>query len=102
MLGYNPFGASLGGGTLKNDAGATIDIQGSNQIPANPFGATSFTNAGTLEKTVGTGVAGIDVNFTDTGTIKIASGTLEFGADASFAGLVSGAGTLSFAAGRRP
>ena len=31
-LGFNPFGTSLGGGTLVNDAGATINIQGEDEI----------------------------------------------------------------------
>ena len=48
------------GGTLENDAGATIDLQGANDVVAGDSTAV-FTNAGTLEKTVGTRTAAISV-----------------------------------------
>ena len=80
VLGFNPFGANNGGGTLKNDAGATIDMQGdNNQIESIVEGSvTRFINAGTLEKTGGTGLSIIGVDTRDTGSIEAASGTLEF------------------------
>ncbi|MGI9169892.1 MAG: hypothetical protein ACR2FH_06910, partial [Caulobacteraceae bacterium] len=76
FLGFNPFGSSPGGGSIKNDASATLDIQGSNVIVASA-GAAHFTNAGTLEKT-GAGAAAIGVKVTDTGAVAAAGGTLDF------------------------
>ncbi len=92
-VGFNIFGVTLGGGALKNDVGATIDVRKAQYVGGDADG--SFINAGTLEKTVGTGVTEI-VGIVDAGSIVIAVGTLSF-RDASFAGPVSGAGTLNFA-----
>lgn len=94
LLGANPFGADLGGGKLKNDAGGTIDIQGTNQILASA-GVTSFTNAGTLRKTVGTGTADIVATLTNTGKVQVESGNLVVGG----AFTNSGSGTTSLSAG---
>ncbi len=108
VLGANPFGPSLGGGTIKNDAGGTLLLRGDTGV-FNGAGANSFINAGTLVKTFLPEIAGfavIGVNFTDTGVIKIETGTLEFtGATNSFDGPITGPGkgvlpvTLSFAGG---
>ncbi len=78
VLGLNPFGASLGGGTMKNDAAGTIDMQDNSEISSIAGGATSFINAGTLKKTGGTALSIIRVDTTDTGSIEAANGTLEF------------------------
>lgn len=114
VIGANPFGPSLGGGTLKNDAGAFLSTRGDLRV-VDGVGVNSFINAGTFEKffqpppeggpdfTVGV----IGVNFTDTGVIKIDGGTLEFrGAVNSFSGAILGPGKgailpvkLSFAGG---
>ena len=121
-LGANPFGHSLGGGTIKNDAGGTLSIAGyvkcvdggtikndagghlttaGDLRVVNGAGANSFINAGTFEKfflpNPATGqditVGVIGVNFTDTGVIRIDGGTLEFtGASNSFAGSISTVG----------
>lgn len=76
-LGYNPFATTLGGGSITNDFGASFDIQSDSQF-VNEGGATSFTNAGALIRSVGTGVADIGVAFTSTGTVSVQTGTLQF------------------------
>ena len=99
-LGYSPTG-SVGGGTIKNDAGATFDFQSASSI-YNNMGATGFTNAGTLEQTVTTGTTDIQVALTNTGAVSAQTGTLEFdGGGTSTAGsfsVASGA-TLDFGGG---
>jgi hypothetical protein len=75
-LGYNPGGTILGGATLQNDAGATLDITSDINI-AKEMGATAFVNAGTLQKTGTTGTSYISTTFTNTGTVSVAAGTLE-------------------------
>ncbi len=78
VLGRNPFGANNGGGTLKNDAAGTIDMQGdNNQIESIVGSVTRFINAGTLEKTGG-GRTIVGVTTRNTGSIEAVSGTLEF------------------------
>lgn len=77
VLGFNPFGTSLGGATLRNDAGATLDIQGSGLAISRGTGATTFSNAGTFEKTVGVGVATIGLAVSDTGAILVRTGALD-------------------------
>lgn len=88
-LGVNPFGASLGDATLQNDLNGVIDLQGVNHIgfvEQLPAGDVSFTNAGTLKKTVGAGPAFIDVALTDTGAIRVETGALEFDAGLTIGG----------------
>lgn len=106
-IGANPFGPSLGGGTLKNDAGGSLSFTGGIAISAGA-GADSFVNAGTIEKLKlirehnppDTTVANIGVSFTDTGVIKIDGGTLALsGAANSLAGPISGVGGLAFTGG---
>jgi hypothetical protein len=106
-IGANPFGPSLGGGELKNDAGGSLSFTGALAISAG-VGADSFVNAGTIEKLKvilehnppDTTVATIGVSFTDTGVIKVDGGTLAFsGAANSFAGAISGVGGVAFTGG---
>ena len=100
-LGENPFLGSVGGGTIKNDLGATFDFQ-SAAIISNNVGATGFTNAGTLEQTVTTGTSDILVALTNTGAVSVQTGTLEFdGGGSSTAGAltVASGATLDFGAG---
>ena len=77
LLGFLPSGAPVGGGTLENAAGATIDAQADDQIAAGS-GATAFGNAGVLHKSAGTGATVISVPFTNTGSIVVDAGTLDF------------------------
>ncbi|HEX4078922.1 MAG TPA: hypothetical protein VHX61_08635 [Rhizomicrobium sp.] len=102
LLGYNPFGSSLGGGTLQNDAGATVDFDNTNSdeyygvsVYANA-GATSFTNAGLVENTgngTGNHTTSIEAAFTNTGTVAVNAG--EFALDDGG----SSSGTITVASG---
>jgi hypothetical protein len=107
VIGGNPFGPALGGGTLKNDAGGSLSFTGGISISAG-VGTDSFINAGAIEKLKvirehnppDTTVATIGVSFTDTGVIKIDGGTLAFsGASNSIGGPVSGVGGVAFTGG---
>ena len=86
--------------TITNKAGAVFDIAGDYGIGQGAATAR-FVNAGTLEKTGGSGISFVDVNLSDTGAVTVAgSGTLEFrGPDDSFAGAISGAGNLTLGGG---
>ncbi len=97
-LGYTPYTTSAGGGTLKNDAGANFNIQIDGVINAN-LGANAFVNAGTLTKSVTTGITEVQAVATDTGTIVITTGTIDFDGGGTFAGAISGPGTLILGGG---
>ena len=76
-LGYNPSSTNIGNATIKNDSGATFNIQSDRTIYKEK-GTTSFVNAGTLEKTNSTGTTYIEVPFINTGTVSVHTGTLQF------------------------
>ncbi|HEY8697849.1 MAG TPA: hypothetical protein VIM02_09540 [Rhizomicrobium sp.] len=76
-LGENPFGPSDGGGTIKNDAGATFNIQADGSIYG-VGGTFGVVNTGLFEKTGGTGTSIVQAPFTNNGTVLVSSGTLEF------------------------
>ena len=100
-LGYNFYGTTLGGSTIKNDKGATFDFETASGI-TNEQGANAFVNAGTLEQTVTPGTTTIGVTITNTGTVSVQTGTLEFNAGGtSTAGkfTVASGATLDFAGG---
>lgn len=61
---------------LRIDAGATYDFTGNAEMVHN--GNASVTNAGTLEKTGGTGTSQIDPTVSNTGSILASIGTLAF------------------------
>ena len=65
---------------IVNQAGAVIDFQTDAQVTSNGHAGTSFTNAGTLEKSAGTNTLNVFFPFTNSGTISATSGTLEFSA----------------------
>ena len=99
-LGYDHEG-TVGGGTIKNDSGATFDFQGASTI-RNVEGTNAFVNAGTLEGTVATGTADIGVAVTNTGTVSVKTGTLELsGGGSATAGAfkVASGATLDFGGG---
>ena len=82
--------AEAGSADLTNQAGATFDFQAPADLDNNGFSLT-FTNAGTLERSTGTGTADIGDTLDDIGgTVQALSGTL----DLPNSGLVS-SGTLS-------
>jgi hypothetical protein len=93
-LGFNPSGTTLGGGTLKNDLGATINFNNTSFDDAVQVGTgtTAFTNAGTVENT-GSGTTEIDATFTNTGTVSVTAGELEIN------GHMAGTGTVSVSSG---
>jgi hypothetical protein len=87
------------GATIDNEKGGTFAIAGDYGI-AEGAATAKFVNAGTLEKTGGSGTSSIGVNLDDSGKIVVATGTIDFyGADNSFAGPISGAGTFELSGG---
>jgi uncharacterized repeat protein (TIGR03803 family) len=60
--------------TLSNAAGATFDVI--NNADVSESGGGTLTNAGTLEKTRGTGTSTISSSFVNSGTIAVSAGTL--------------------------
>jgi hypothetical protein len=99
--GENPFGPTLGGGSVLNDAGATFDVAGTFTLDATGASPNaSFTNAGTLEVTGG-GRGAIVVNFINTGAVLVDSGTLFLatGSSSPSAFTVASGATLNFSAG---
>jgi hypothetical protein len=86
--------------TLLNQTGMVYDIAADADIGVGAAAGSSFKNLGTLAKISGTGTSAIAASVVDTGTVTIASGMLQFdGANSSFAGPISGAGTLGFGGG---
>ena len=70
------------GRSIINQAGATFDLQGTANlsnayINGNVYDGGTFTNAGTLEKSTGTGTATIAYTLADTGAIVVDSATLD-------------------------
>jgi hypothetical protein len=87
------------GAAIKTVAGGVYSIAGDFGITGGASSA-SFTNAGTLQKTSGSGTSAIGVSVTSTGTIAAASGDLQFnGPTNTITGTLSGAGEISFGAG---
>jgi fibronectin-binding autotransporter adhesin len=84
-----------------NAAGAQFDFTGdATGIYDNLTNASStFSNAGTLAKTGGTGTTNIYSAFTNTGLVTAATGAIEFDGGGSFGGTLSGAGTIAFGNG---
>jgi RHS repeat-associated protein len=85
------------GGTLDNQAGATLDLQGDASITQADTGG-SLTNEGTLEQTAGTG-SQFHLPFTNSGTISVQTGTLYLGDGGGGANPTLTGGTYSAAAG---
>ncbi len=89
---------------IVNNAGAVFnlldDAAGVGEGEPNaPYSTATFSNAGLLAKTGGTGTSHIVATFTNTGEIDVATGILEIDTGGTIAGLISGAGTLAFAGG---
>ena len=80
-------------GTLNNESGGTVNSQ-ADQTFAVGSGTPQFNNAGTLEKTGGTGTTSLAVPFSNSGTVRAASGTLNLGsAFSNFSGTTLTGGT---------
>jgi hypothetical protein len=103
FLGYNPItGASLGGGALKNDSGANLDLETNGQFLDAFSGTDIFTNAGTITESVATGATNLGMVLINTGMVSVLSGTLQIdggGTSLSGAFTVGSAGTLDFSGG---
>jgi hypothetical protein len=81
--------------TLINSSGSTIDFQGDNGIgPGPPPGGAVIKNAGTIEKTGGTGTSVIAQPLINTGTLDAASSILQLYTNTTATG-----GTYEAAAG---
>ncbi len=113
-LGYDPFAATLGGGKLVNDAGASFLIESDGSSVLVDSGSTSFSNGGLVEKLAGTGTSSIYADFIDTdvvsanpggssaGTVSVQSGTLSLDGGGSSNGgafTVAAGATLAFGGG---
>ncbi len=102
ILETGPAGLEVGNGaTVDNAAGGTFELPGDLGISAG-FNGGSLTNAGTLEKTAGTGTSTIAISFSNHGgAVLVQSGTLSLTAtnSTSTGGSVTvAAGSLSIAA----
>jgi hypothetical protein len=76
-------------GTIDVVAGGVWDIAANGNIT--PSGATGkLINAGTFEKTAGTGTSSVAANVTNTGTFAATTGTLEVQGKFANTGLISG------------
>ena len=62
---------------LNIAAGTTFDVQNDQSIFPNG-GTPAINNAGTLQKSAGTGTTGVGVPFNNTGTMQSLSGTMSF------------------------
>src|SRR5207237_4331041 len=75
------------GATWQNDAGAVFDFTDDFDILFNGGTRPQFTNAGTVEKTGGTGTSSIGhADFTTTGLVDAQTGTLSLGGGGSSTG----------------
>ena len=66
------------GASFDNQAGATFDIQADANLRYSS-GSVTFTNAGTVSTSAGTGTATIDMDFTNSGGVDVNTGSLIFG-----------------------
>ncbi|MDX1492719.1 MAG: hypothetical protein R3253_01500, partial [Longimicrobiales bacterium] len=89
--------------TFNNRAGGTFDVQ-SSAVWRVDSGGGSFTNAGLVVKTVGTGRSDIDWNFTNSDTLDVQTDTIDFGGSFSHAAgaVLRGNGRLALTGGPAP
>ena len=85
--------------TITNSATGTYTIGGDYGINQGAASA-KFVNAGTLQKSAGSGSSIVNVSIADTGTISVANGVLQFdGSSNSFSGAIGGAGQFAIGGG---
>ena len=73
-----------------------------NQGGADNGASAHFNNAGTVQKTAGTGTSTIAVQFNNSGTVNVQSGTLSLAGGGTDVGATyQGAGTVNFSGGTR-
>src|SRR5262249_17969232 len=94
-LGNNPYGPGTNG-TINNTATGVFEFQGDESIYSDGPGPNTFSNAGTVRKSSGSGISYLQPAFTNTGKVSVQSGMLVF---ASFTNTNAAAGALSVAAG---
>src|SRR5262249_10838761 len=97
--GYGPSAfTQQNGSTFNNLAGATLDMQNSLDWSNNTLDST-FTNAGTLKKSVSTATTQLIVAFNNSGVVQVQSGTLTLtnGGRDSGSFVVAAGATLVFA-----
>ncbi len=83
----NPFGSDSV--TIVNQAGANFDLTTDDaSLVQYNNGTDTFTNAGTLAKTGGSGTSALNLAITNSGTINAASGTLQLQSTVSNTGLL--------------
>ncbi len=80
------------GGTLNNQSGGTVNSQVDDTFYLNS-GSPQINNAGTFEKTAGTGTTSVTVPFSNSGTVQAQSGTLNLGSLSNFSGTTLAGGT---------
>ena len=100
-LGDNALGATAGGATIDNAAGAVFDAQNDSSIVTNNRGTDLFINDGTLRKSAGIGTTTIEVALDNSGAVVVDSGTLALNGGGTSSGSVAVAGgtTLNFGIG---
>ena len=86
--------------TINNQAGATFDLQSDTTL-TNIYGTNTFTNAGTLRKSAGTGMTAMAIVVNNTGTVDAQSGVLKLTGGGTSTGVFSAdtEGTLRFGGG---
>ena len=87
------------GAQITNQAGATWDFQGNGSIVQGTGIAGGFTNAGTLQKSAGTGTTTIDLVFNNTGTVNANAGTISLSTVVQRTGSMLLGGTWGVGAG---
>ncbi|HEX5176698.1 MAG TPA: hypothetical protein VFV83_06710, partial [Chthoniobacteraceae bacterium] len=97
--GSGPIELSNSGGII-NAAGATFNLQGNAAMVQVGGGISTFTNAGTFSKTIGTGTSSIaQGGFVNTGAVVTQTGTLAFTAAVTTGGAGGPNGSFSAGAG---
>jgi hypothetical protein len=91
---------TLGNGNVTNQATHHWNVVAGTGIDEAPIADNLFTNAGFFTKTDNSGEAAVTAAFVDTGSVAVTGGTLRFsGRGNSFAGAITGKGTIEFSSG---
>ncbi len=98
VTGTNDIYTDVTGGTIDNQAGGTFDFQAGAAMEPYSSGTGIFNNAGTLERSTGSGTATINYTVNDTGTIQGNSGILQL-VDGGSGGTSASPGTVNAGTG---
>ena len=93
-------GEPSSGASIINQAGATFDLQGTADLnnaytDGNIYVGGTFTNAGTLEQSTGTGTATLGYALNNSATVDGAAGTLALSGGGTWSGVTSIGGTVA-------